>query len=41
MSILFCRECSEAKHLNCDGTAWDNEADTPAPCTCPAPVHRR
>lgn len=39
--LLFCRECSEGKHINCDGTAWDNEADAPAPCTCPAQEHHR
>lgn len=40
MSILFCRECMEAKHRNCDGTAWDNDADAPAPCTCPDRTHQ-
>jgi hypothetical protein len=38
-ALLFCHECSEAKHRNCDGTAWDNEADAQAPCTCPDPSH--
>lgn len=38
--ILFCRECAEGKHPNCDGTAWDNEADAPAECTCPDRGHQ-
>lgn len=39
-ALLFCRECSESKHGNCDGTAWDNAADAPAECTCPDRSHR-
>lgn len=39
--LLFCRECSEGKHGNCDGTAWSNELDAPAPCTCPDPSHAK
>lgn len=41
MSILFCRECSEGKHDNCDGTALDAETDELTPCTCPDPSHGR
>lgn len=37
--LLFCRECAEGKHVNCDGTAWSNELDGPAPCTCPDQSH--
>lgn len=37
--LLFCHECSEGKHVNCDGAAWSNELDGPAPCTCPDPIH--
>jgi hypothetical protein len=40
-ALLFCRECSEGKHPNCDGSAWDNDADAEAPCTCPDPHHSR
>lgn len=39
MSLHFCPECSQGKHGNCDGTAWDNEADAPTACTCPDPSH--
>jgi hypothetical protein len=38
--LLFCRECCEGKHRNCDGSAWDNDADAPAPCTCPDRRHQ-
>ena len=37
--VLFCRECSEGKHVNCDGTAWSNELDAPTRCTCPDGSH--
>lgn len=39
--LLICKECREGKHVNCDGTAWSNELDTAAPCTCPDREHQR
>lgn len=29
-----CPECKTGKHGNCDGTAWDNEADELTTCGC-------
>lgn len=29
-----CPECRAGKHRNCDGTAWDDEADQATRCTC-------
>lgn len=33
-SRTVCPECRAGKHPNCDGTAWDVEADGPTVCTC-------
>ncbi|MGX9346625.1 DUF4326 domain-containing protein [Microbacterium sp. KNMS] len=30
----LCPECKAGKHGNCDGTAWDDDADTLTTCTC-------
>jgi len=38
---LLCPECRNGKHPNCDGHAWDQTADAPAPCECPEPEHTR
>lgn len=27
-------ECRDGKHANCDGSAWDDEADELTSCTC-------
>jgi hypothetical protein len=35
-----CPECQQGKHQNCDGTAWDNQADAPGTCHCPDPSHQ-
>lgn len=35
----MCPECQQGKHGNCDGTAWDNHQDEPAPCACAAAGH--
>lgn len=29
-----CPECEQGKCGNCDGTAWDDAADTETECTC-------
>lgn len=29
-----CPECSAGHHGNCDGTAWDDNLDTPVTCPC-------
>jgi len=29
-----CPDCEQGKHHNCDGRAWDNDADDFAPCPC-------
>jgi hypothetical protein len=29
-----CPECAQGKHANCDGTAWDDAADTIGTCEC-------
>jgi hypothetical protein len=39
--LRFCPECSAGKHPNCQGEAWDTEADAPVPCTCPDREHTR
>lgn len=39
IALRFCPECAAGKHQNCDGTAWDHEADEPTTCTCPAAEH--
>ena len=33
-SIAICPECHAGKHRNCDGTAWDVDADEPTTCGC-------
>ena len=30
----LCPECEQGKHGNCDGTAWDDEADQECACEC-------
>lgn len=30
-----CPECEQGKHRNCNGTAWDFDADELVPCGCP------
>lgn len=30
----FCPECKAGKHDNCDGTAWDDQADEETACPC-------
>jgi hypothetical protein len=32
--MSVCPECTQGKHGNCDGTAWDNETDAPTHCAC-------
>lgn len=39
MTALTCRECTEGKHGNCDGTAWDNDADAAVACLCDDQQH--
>lgn len=34
-----CPECQQGKHQNCEGQAWDPEADEPGPCACPDEAH--
>lgn len=29
-----CPECEQGKHRNCNGTAWDFDADELVPCGC-------
>jgi len=29
-----CPDCEQNKHHNCDGRAWDNDADDYTPCPC-------
>ena len=31
-----CPECRNGKHVNCTGQAWDDAADAPVLCGCPA-----
>ena len=37
--FAVCPECQQGKHGNCEGQAWDNAADEPAPCACPDESH--
>lgn len=37
--IPVCPECEQGKHSNCDGTAWDNEADAVVACGCAQEGH--
>jgi len=34
-----CPECEQGKHRNCNGTAWDFDADELVPCGCPDAAH--
>lgn len=34
MRPAVCPECRQGKHVNCDGEAWDTEADQPTTCAC-------
>ena len=34
MEVRDCPDCEQGKHHNCDGRAWDNDADDFAPCPC-------
>lgn len=34
-----CPECDQGKHGNCDGTAWDVEADALTTCPCAEAGH--
>lgn len=36
--LWVCPECEQGKHANCDGWAWDFDADEKTQCQCPA-VH--
>lgn len=38
--IPVCPECRNGKHPNCDGTAWDVDADAPTSCRCSHGSHR-
>ena len=38
-AVATCPECTQGKHVNCDGAAWDDETDTPCPCECWANDH--
>lgn len=33
--LPVCPECRNGKHVNCDGTAWDESKDAMGPCHCP------
>jgi phage recombination protein Bet len=35
-----CPECQQGKCGNCEGQAWDNDADAPTDCRCPNEAHR-
>jgi hypothetical protein len=35
VSSAVCPECRAGKHPNCDGTAWDDDADSLTGCSCP------
>lgn len=35
----ICPECAAAKCRNCDGTAWDFEADAETVCACRGVSH--
>lgn len=39
MGDFICPECAQGKHGNCDGTAWDNQADVGVPCDCAEVQH--
>lgn len=39
IALRFCPECAAGKHVNCQGEAWDQEADEPTLCTCPGLEH--
>lgn len=41
MSSAVCPECRTGKHPNCDGTAWDDDADSLTLCTCTGIDHPR
>ena len=32
----ICPECTQGKHPNCNGQAWDNQTDTLTICECSA-----
>lgn len=34
-----CPECDQGKHRNCNGTAWDFDADELVACGCPDEAH--
>lgn len=34
-----CPECTQGKHANCDGTAWDDVNDVPVRCACEISNH--
>lgn len=34
MDAPICPECRQGKHMNCDGHAWDDEADRLTDCGC-------
>jgi recombination protein RecT len=34
-----CPECQQGKHQNCEGQAWDNDADGPVACACADESH--
>lgn len=36
----ICPECAQGKHRNCDGTAWDDQADERTTCACPDEAHQ-
>lgn len=35
----ICPECAAGKHPNCDGTAWDFDADELTTCACAGRNH--
>jgi hypothetical protein len=35
-----CPECKAGKHINCDGQAWDDDADQAVTCVCREVGHR-
>lgn len=35
----ICPECRAGKCINCDGEAWDDEADAPTVCACAEAGH--
>lgn len=36
----ICPECTQGKHGNCDGGAWDLDTDQPTACDCAASDHK-